>query len=79
MLRYCLIPPGLRTCVRCTRIRRKCSTRRASNLPTSSIRAHVATIRSQLLSTLSSLRTIDNDDDSDPIESSVSVNLDSGE
>jgi hypothetical protein len=70
----CLIPPGLRTCVYCTRVRRKCMTRRSSTAPTTSIRDRVESIRTQLLSILASLRTIDNSDDSDPSESTVDFN-----
>ena len=70
----CLIPPGLRTCVYFTRVRRKCMTRRSSTAPTTSIRDRVESIRTQLFSILASLRTIDNSDDGDPTESTVDFN-----
>ena len=65
----CLIPLGLRTCVRCTRLRRRCATRRSSTLPISSIRTQIDSVRTLLSSILSSLRTLDALEGDDPLDS----------
>ena len=64
----CTIRPGRRTCVRCTTIRRRCASHRASMVPAASIRTQVNDIRQRLASILTSLRSLEDVDDGDPLD-----------
>jgi hypothetical protein len=64
----CTIRPGRRTCVRCTTIRRRCASHRASMVPAASIRTQINDIRQRLASILTSLRSLEDVDDGDPLD-----------
>ena len=56
----CRIPPGYRSCVACTRVRRRCVTTRSVHPSTTALRSRIASIRLQLTSMLSNLSSLDN-------------------